>query len=220
MHLKECPSCHNILKSVCSKSGCLQDGRKPVMIAAASAQKTNKKHDMISDDDDDDNFNTDSNDDFSSDDNESMSIDEDKEDKDTIESMKKVWAYLSLPNKEGNLIGKWFAVCYKGKRNETLYISKVIACFLQDENGPVDKLIMRSLKPKFGSGTILEDTPAHLPHDECQFDLYDVIAGPLKVDPLKGSSKFDVPSYEKVKKIFSLVKKHGQKEIVAYFFFF
>ena len=89
----------------------------------------------------------------------------------------------------------------------------MIAHFLQDENSPVDKLIMRSLKPKIGSDTILEDTPAHLPHDECQFDLYDVIAGPLKVDPLKGSSKFHVPSYEKVEKIFLLVKNTDREKL-------
>ena len=67
---------------------------------------------------------------------------------------------------------------------------------------------MRSLKPKIGSGTIL-DTPSHLPHDEYQFDLHDVISGPLKVEALKGSSKFDVPSYEKSEKNLFISKKHG-----------
>ena len=43
---------------------------------------------------------------------------------------------------------------------------------------------MRCLKPKVGMGTILEDTPNHLP-DIAMFKLYDVIAGPLEVISLK-----------------------------------
>ena len=35
--LKECPQCHSILKSVCSKMACRIDGKKPVMILPASA---------------------------------------------------------------------------------------------------------------------------------------------------------------------------------------
>jgi len=35
----------------------------------------------------------------------------------------------------------------------------------------------------------LDDTPAHLPPDNSEFKLTDVITQPLKVDPLKGSSK-------------------------------
>ena len=39
--LKECPSCHDILKSVCTKAHCKQkDGPRPVMITAAAAQKS------------------------------------------------------------------------------------------------------------------------------------------------------------------------------------
>ena len=41
--------------------------------------------------------------------------------------------------------------------------------FLVDEDGYIDTLCMRCLKPKVGSGTILEDTPTHLPPDEHLF---------------------------------------------------
>ena len=132
---------------------------------------------------------------------------------DEIETMKKAWEYLSPPNKEEDLIGKWFGVSYQGKRGEILYISKLVSRFLFDEDGPVDKLIMRSLKPKIGSGTILEDTPAHLPPDESSFNLTDVIAGPLEVNPLKGSSKFDVPKYNQVKENFSILKNKDRKNL-------
>ena len=49
-----------------------------------------------------------------------MSIDEDKENADTIESMKKVWAYASPPNKEENLLasGLLFAI----KENVTKHV--------------------------------------------------------------------------------------------------
>ena len=35
--LKECPSCHNIMRSTCSKSGCKIEGRKPTIILPAAA---------------------------------------------------------------------------------------------------------------------------------------------------------------------------------------
>ena len=43
--LKECSSCHDILKSVCTKAGCKQPGRqRPIMIvAAASSSHTRVK---------------------------------------------------------------------------------------------------------------------------------------------------------------------------------
>ena len=44
--LKECPVCHNILQSACSKTACRTDGKKPTMIlpAAAATQKMLPKH--------------------------------------------------------------------------------------------------------------------------------------------------------------------------------
>ena len=50
---------------------------------------------------------------------------------------------------------------------------------------------MHCLKPKVGSGNILEDTTSHLPPDEIHFPLCDVIAGPLHVFP-KGSTRLEV----------------------------
>ena len=56
---------------------------------------------------------------------------------------------------------------------------------------------MKCLKPKVGSGTVLEDTPAHLPPDESYFNLSDVIAGPLEVITIinsnEGISKIQCP---------------------------
>ena len=52
--LKECPKCHDILRSVCSKAGCKIDGKCPQMILPAnhSATKKSAKRKIIHDDDD------------------------------------------------------------------------------------------------------------------------------------------------------------------------
>ena len=42
-HLKECPNCHDIMKSVCSKNACKVDGCKPIMITPAAASKQVKR---------------------------------------------------------------------------------------------------------------------------------------------------------------------------------
>ena len=65
-----------------------------------------------------------------------------------------------------------------------------------DEGGPVDKIMMRCLMPKIGSGTTLNDTPEHLP-DIGEVMLSQVICGPVEVIP-KGSRQFEVPNYEQI----------------------
>ena len=39
------------------------------------------------------------------------------------------------------------------------------------------------LKPKVGTGDILEETPNHLPNDDWDFHLKDILCGPLEVTP-------------------------------------
>jgi len=211
--LKECPSCHNILKSVCSKYGCRINGEKPEMITAAV--KTSRSARTIK-------FDSDS----SAEESEHETSDEsdlegesseDEDELDIIESMKKTWRLVSPPNTEQSIHGKWFAVSYTGKRNEVLYIAKLLQRFLVDEGGPVDSLLMRCLKPKVRSGTILEDTPSHLPPDESHFKLNDIIAGPIEVNPLRGSIKFSVPKYEEIVNRFQFLSKLDRKSLLLIF---
>ena len=54
------------------------------------------------------------------------------------------------------------------------------------------------------SGTLLEDTPTHLPNVSL-FKLADVVYGPLEVILMK-AGKFDVPESEKVVEHFNVVK--------------
>ena len=44
---------------------------------------------------------------------------------------------------------------------------------------------MENLKPKIGSGTILESVLRHLGRDISVYPLYNIIAGPLEVIPMK-----------------------------------
>ena len=82
-----------------------------------------------------------------------------------------------------------------------------------DENGPVDSVIMRCLKPKVGSGIILEDTPSHLPPDESHFPLCNVIAGPLEVSP-KCSARWKIPMYNELKAHFDIVSQLDRTDYI------
>ena len=76
-------------------------------------------------------------------------------------------------------MGKWYAGIYKMKKYSKLFIGrqkwKHWSC--------------RCLKPKVGTGIVLEGTPDHLT-DIGMFKVYDVIAGPLEVIPLKGKNRY------------------------------
>ena len=73
---------------------------------------------------------------------------------------------------------------------------------------------MQSLKPKLGSGITLEDTPKHLPADEFQFRLSNIIAGSLEVIP-KGSTHFDVPGYGELQDHFKIVTKMNNRDNIC-----
>jgi len=92
-----------------------------------------------------------------------------------------------------------------------LLIGKVSKRFLADKDGPVDCVEMRFLKPKFGSGDVLEDTPVHLP-DISNVHITDIIAGPLVVNP-QGSTQFKVNSYEDIQKHFNIVANINREDI-------
>ena len=68
--LRECPNCHSVMKSTCSKASCKRDGKKPVMLRAASSTMpvTRKRKVLSSSDDDDDVDDLESSDDSGGDD--------------------------------------------------------------------------------------------------------------------------------------------------------
>ena len=212
--LRECPSCHSILKSICSKIICQVDGKKPTMILPHCSQDIKSKRSLKnafnnmseSEDSEDDRFSVDNeviDDDLESD---------DEEDAETI--LKSTWISLSPPVSEDDLIGKWYG-CIYGDKKPQLYVAKVEKRFLLDEGGPVETILMRCLMPKTGSGITLQDTPKHLPPDITQFPLENIIFGLLEVIPrIQDSRSFNVPKYQELKDHFNIVAKLDRKLIL------
>ena len=191
--LKQCLSCQNILKSVCSKSSCIVEGKKPEMILPKCGAKKLPAKNLFPqcDEEDSDVTDSESENEVEMDD----SSDDDEISLDTRE-LQRTWAFLSPANPEPK--GKWFAVEYRGKRRRgQLLIAKVLKRFLEDEDGPIESFEMKCLKPKVGSGIVLDDTPNHLPDDIWHFKMDDIIKGPIEVSP-KGSMQFVVPAYEEI----------------------
>ena len=218
--LKQCFVCHDVLKSVCSKSLCNHD-KRPVMLLPAAAMtvgfslsKQMKMDDTLE-----------LSDLFDFELMESKSENDEDEFKDDHGSnapsngglnspsnvLLETWYTLRPPVKEETIKGKWYGVLYSTKKSQALYIAKILRRFLADENGPVDCIEMRCLKPKVGSVTILHNTTLHLP-DITSFPLCDIIYGLLEVVPLKGE-KFNLPSYEDVVEQFSAVKSMDRQQL-------
>ena len=82
-----------------------------------------------------------------------------------INKLNKLWNSLSPPFQEISVINRLDGVVYETKKLQILYIGKLLHCLIDDENWDIELLQIRCLKPKVGMGTILEDTPAHLPLD-------------------------------------------------------
>lgn len=187
------------MKSVCGKSKCVVDGKRPVMIVPKCAAKkpaSAKRLFQQSDDEEDSNDDSESDRSASSDEMDGDNFTDDDEISCDTRELQKTWAFLSPTNPEPK--GKWFAVEYRGKkRRGQLLIAKLLNRFLEDEGGPIDSLEMKCLKPKVDSGMVLEDTPNHLPDDIWHFEIEDVIKGPIEVIP-KGSTQFLVPAYEEI----------------------
>jgi len=153
---------------------------------------------------------------YSMDDEENDDSDlETDEEENTNTILKSTWISLSPPVMEECIVGKWYG-CICGEKKTQLYVAKVEKRFLVDEDGPVDTISMRCLKPKTGSGITLTDTPKHLPPDISQFPLHNIIFGPLEVIPrIRDSSSFDVPKYQELKEHFLIVAKLDRKVILS-----
>ena len=151
--MKECPVCHNILKSTCSKASCKVDGKRPAMILAAAAIAPMTKRKVVRKQQ---SHSEDSSDDLDSDlseDDETVSDDVEDDGSDSSEAaatkmLKETWGFLKPPTIEDDILGKWFGVIYCTKRSSVLLVGKVLQRFLVDEDGPVDSLEFRCLKPK------------------------------------------------------------------------
>ena len=201
--LKQCPICLNVLRSVCSKISCKVNGIKPLMILPAKQHLISKQ--LFADDSSSEN----EDEEFES---EESVISEDETDEESdVHKLKNCWKGLAPPTKETEVIGRWYAAIFATKRTKRLYVGRLLKRFLKDEDGDVDSIQLHCLKPKVGSGTVLEDTPDHLP-DISIFPVHDVIAGPLNVIQIRGE-KMDIPDYDLIEDMFHKVSGLNRLEL-------
>ena len=162
-------------ESACRKSSCGINGMKPKMITTATTTSTRRKvkYEDKSDSDESDNSEEKESDHFeeesdSFEEDDDLEISEENEsadDRDVNVSKKlhETWSRLSLPIDGSEIVGKWFAGIFKTKRSKRLYIGQLMEQFLKDENGDVDVIEMRCLRPRVGLSTVMKGTPDHLP---------------------------------------------------------
>ena len=192
---------------MCNKACCKVDVKKPKLllpIAATKKRTSRKLFESFDEFESETDVSEESDGDVDvSDDSDGVketSNDEDKsgesQNEAAVPQLKKVWGSLDSSTPEEEILGKWYAVVYAGKRPTSLCVAKILRRFLIDANGPVDSIVMRYLKPIAGSETRLQAIPEHLPPTDANFKLEDIIAGPLEVIPVGRSSMlYEVPEY-------------------------
>ena len=223
--LKECPSCHSILRSVYSKARCKVDGKKPKMLLPITTTKkrtSRKLFESFDESESETDVSEESDGDVDvSDDSDGFMETSDDEDKSgesqneaAVSQLKKVWGSLDSLTTEEEILGKWYAVVYAGKKSMSLFVAKILRRFLIDANSPVESILMRYLKPIAGSETRLQARSEHLPPTDAHVKLEDIIAGPLEVIPVGRSSMlYEVPEYNELKNFFEVVNKSDRKQL-------
>ena len=166
---KQCPVCQYILKNNSSKGKCILDVKKPVMVLPAATTtcvfKKKVARDEISDSGNDEIESCEESDtemDVISESDSSI-IDDDNDDLIPTDILRSACKTLSPPVPEEDVLGKWYALIYATKWARPLYVGKILKCFLLKENCDVDCLEVHCLKPRVGSGTLLEDTHLMFP---------------------------------------------------------
>lgn len=79
---------------------------------------------------------------------------------------------------------------------------KSLRRFLLEKDGPISALEIDCLKLHVGCNSILKSVPIHFGPDIDVFLAKNIIAGPLEVHPLI-NGRWNVPSYEKTKKLYT-----------------
>ena len=131
--------------------------------------------------------------------------------------LQSLWKSISPPTKE-DLLQQWYGCIYqeynktKGSKKQAVLVAKATRCFLSDENGKAYAPELESLKPKIGSETILESVPQHLGRDISVYPLYNIIAGPLEVIPMKNNKWNKYSSLRERKRSLQQMCKNRSRE--------
>ena len=223
-NLRQCPICSDVMKSQCSKAKCkLASGTdKPVMVLVAAksnrsyhkakpAKKKQKVDDIYSD------LETESlsSIEYDSEDSTSPSLNPNSNQGPHKKTMKMIyqkdqlnqlWNELNLPTPESDIVGKWYAACWKSTKTkkEGVFIGKVKKRFLDEAEGRAISLELDFLKPRVGSGTTLDEYPPGT-WDLTICPITDVIGGPLEVRYV-GKGKWDIIHLDQVETFFNKVK--------------
>lgn len=114
---------------------------------------------------------------------------------DALNTMRATWTQIAPPIKENEVKGRWYAAIYSTPGNRSrnsLIIGRFESRFSFDERGPVQYIRPDCWKPKLEHSNILQPAPPHK-RDVRDFPPHMVIAGPLKVYPVKGIN-WEIPS--------------------------
>ena len=122
---------------------------------------------------------------------------------------------MNPPNNEANLVRKWYACIFRGKKTSNLFIGKVIRRFLLDqesEGGYACALEVDCLQQKFGvTDCILRE------HDKIGKDIGIVPVKDVFIGPLKGiyrdNGKWEFPDYFNIKVLFETIKKVDRENL-------
>ena len=195
------------MKLTCGKTACQVVGRKPVMICPSSRTfvSTSKKQKQVK------NFFGKEEDSSFLEETESSeeSAGEESSDKEMVDESKRAmttihgaWKAITTPNKEDEVMGKWFGVVSRGRKVPVLHVAKLLHRLLNYEDGPVASVEMECLMAKVGPGDVLQATSFHLPCDIAIFPLEDVISGPRI--QARDSRSYQVQGYENLKSLFKI----------------
>ena len=123
-----------------------------------------------------------------------------------------LWKSLSPTTEESDIKSKWYAFIFKQYKKTYLHVGRAIQHFLVDENGKIEYLQIDCLKRHIVSGTVLQSTPEHLPHNIYLCATHNIINGLLKMIPLR-NNRWNVIDYEKVKEMLSKIVSIDCKEL-------
>ena len=117
-----------------------------------------------------------------------------------------VWGELNPLVSEKELQGHFFGAIYYAdipkKKKPKLFAGKLLRRYLAD--GPTVSVDLDCLELAIGSQQILSGPTAHLGKDIGTFDVFNIIAGPLKAS-FRGGNKWNVPAYPAVIETFKVV---------------